>query len=281
MSCLYLAAFWKLNRDLNVLFHDCTSCQSSGSLINFYPLWGQMVLLKQWEMSAMQNQYLKHPHKLKNNSTIHGRKIHWKLLIQRKYFWLRKSLSCRKLGNHCFCNFPYTLWLTTLGDEMCVKQIVDMTGYNCSYVLILYSCVPWEDWTSAPENGWSQQHPVENCPQWSVSLWQIGSHLLQLQLILAATRNRNEPYTWWAKADARQNDSSGVGRNERKWVFLSDILLPRAAPKASMKNVFRENTRHLTWYTMSQKCLLPKESLRSICFEEMKTQKIFAVGSGE
>lgn len=160
-------------KETSVCYFMITSCQSSGSLINFYPLWGEMVLHKQWEMSVMQNQYLKHPHELKNNSTIHGRKIHWKLLIQRKYFWLRKSLSCRKLGNHCFCNFPYTLWLTTLGDEIRVKQIVDMTGCNCSYVLILNSCVPWEEWTSASENGWSQQHPAENCPQQSVSLWQI------------------------------------------------------------------------------------------------------------
>lgn len=92
---VYLAAFWKLKRDFKALFYDCTSCQSQGSLTNFYLLWGQMVFLKQSEMSVMQNQYLKHPHKLKNNRTIHGRKIHWKLLIKRKYLWLRKSPSCQ------------------------------------------------------------------------------------------------------------------------------------------------------------------------------------------
>lgn len=107
-------------------------------------------------------------------------------------YWCKESTSgsgnpwaanCRKLGKHCSCNFPSALWLTTLGDGICVRMTVGLTDYNCSYVLILYSCVPWEEWIGTIGNGGLLQHPVENCPQQSVSPWQICSCLLRLSLL--------------------------------------------------------------------------------------------------
>lgn len=77
----------------------------------------------------------KYPCELKNSRTTHGRKIHWKLLIQRMYLWLWKSLSCQlqeARKEYCFCNFPSALWLTRLGDGICVRITVGLTDYSCS-----------------------------------------------------------------------------------------------------------------------------------------------------
>lgn len=90
------------------------------------------------------------------------------------------AANCRKIGKYWSCNFLSALWLTALGDGTCVRMIVVLTGYNYSYVLILYSYVPWEKWISTSGNEELLQHPTDNCPQQSVSPWQICNLLLQL-----------------------------------------------------------------------------------------------------
>lgn len=120
-------------------------------------------------------------------------------------YWYKESTSglrnpwaanCRKLGKLCSSNFPSALWLTTPGDGIICEM--------CSYVLILHSCVPWEECIDAWWNRELLQHPVENCPQQSISPSQICSHLLQLPfLMFPGTGNWNKPSTCWTKSGAR------------------------------------------------------------------------------
>lgn len=172
-------------------------------------------------------------------------------------YWYRESASgsgnpwaanCGKLGKYYSCNFPSSLWLTSLGDRICMRMTVGLTDYNCTYILILCSYVSWEKWIHDAGNVGVLQHHLENCPQQSVSPWQICRCLLRLSLLPSPrTGNGTEPSTCWAKqVHDRAGPQDGtnmyhrVGKKWKKTGFSFWYSAPNSCSKKFTWRIFAE-----------------------------------------